>query len=39
MGLLKEKSTYKPTGFETILAWVVTLASAALVVWFAARPH
>jgi hypothetical protein len=37
MGLLKEKSSYRPTRFEQLLAWVVTLASAATVVWFALR--
>ncbi|MFN8177458.1 MAG: hypothetical protein U0167_06005 [bacterium] len=37
MGLLKEKSSYRPTRFEQLLAWAMTLASAAIVVWFALR--
>jgi hypothetical protein len=34
MGLLKEKSSYRPTRRETALAWIVTAASAAAVGWF-----
>jgi hypothetical protein len=34
MGLLKEKSPYRPTRRETVLAWIVTAASGAAVAWF-----
>ena len=37
MGLLKEKSTYRPTRFERAAAWIVTLASAAVVATFLLR--
>jgi hypothetical protein len=37
MGLLKEKCAYRPTALEQALAWIVTLASAAAVLWFVVR--
>jgi phosphate/sulfate permease len=37
VGFLKEKSAYRATRFETILAWIVTVASAAVVAAFLAR--
>ena len=37
MGLLKEKSSYRPTGFERAAAWIVTLTSAGIVVAFILR--
>jgi hypothetical protein len=37
MTLLKEKSSYRPTRTERILAWVVTCASALAVLAFLAR--
>ena len=37
MGLLKEKSSYRPTRFEVVLAWIVTGASGAVVAWFLYR--
>jgi hypothetical protein len=37
MALLKEKSSYRPTRTERVLAWVVTCASALAVVIFLAR--
>jgi hypothetical protein len=33
MGLLKEKSKYVPTRAEKILAWIVTLAAGAALLW------
>ena len=37
MGLLKEKSSYRPTRAETVLAWIVTAGSAVAVGWFVLR--
>ena len=37
MGLLKEKSVYRPTRLETILAWAVTAAAGLVVAAFLAR--
>lgn len=37
MGFLKEKSSYRPTRFETAAAWVVTGAAGGLVAWFLLR--
>lgn len=37
MGLLKEKSSYRPTRFERAAAWLVTLVSAGVVATFLVR--
>jgi hypothetical protein len=37
MGLLKEKSSYRPTRLESASAWIVTLASAAVLLWTVLR--
>lgn len=37
MGFLKEKSSYRATRAETVLAWVVTAVSATAVGWFVLR--
>jgi len=37
MGLLKEKSSYRPTRLETAAAWIVTAASGLAVAWFVLR--
>jgi hypothetical protein len=37
VGFLKAKSAYRPTRFERVLAWVVTLASAVVVAGFLLR--
>jgi hypothetical protein len=33
MGLLKEKSSYRPKPHETVVAWIVTVAAGAIVAW------
>ena len=33
MGILKEKSSYRPSPLETALAWVVTAASGIVAAW------
>ena len=38
MGLLKEKTTYRPTRLETALAWIVTVAAGVAVAWLVLRP-
>ncbi len=38
MGFLKEKTSYRPTRSEIALAWVFTLAAAAVVAWKVFRP-
>jgi hypothetical protein len=37
LSLLKEKSTYRPTGLESALAWVFTLASCLVLAWIILR--
>ncbi len=37
MGMLKEKSSYRPTSFEKTAAWIVTLASIAVLAWVFVR--
>jgi hypothetical protein len=37
MSLLKQKSSYRPTRTERVLAWIVTGASAVAVVAFLVR--
>ena len=37
MGFLKEKSAYRPTKVETVLAWIVTAAAGLVVAAFLAR--
>ncbi len=37
MGMIKEKTAYRPTRFESAAAWVVTLASIAALVWVCIR--
>gem|GEM_PF-3706936 len=37
MSLLKEKSPYRPTGTESILAWFFTLGSCIVLTWFIVR--
>lgn len=37
MGFLKEKSAYRPTRFEIVAAWVVTVASGLVVAAFLVR--
>jgi hypothetical protein len=37
VGFLKEKSAYRPTRVETILAWIVTIAAGVVVAAFLAR--
>jgi hypothetical protein len=37
MGLLKDKSSYRPTRAERVLAWIVTCASALAFLAFLAR--
>ncbi|GJM44363.1 MAG: hypothetical protein DHS20C21_12050 [Gemmatimonadota bacterium] len=34
MGLLKEKTKYRPTRAEVTLAWVFTAASGAVAAWW-----
>ncbi len=33
MGLLKEKTSYRPTRVESLLAWVMTGAAGLVVAW------
>lgn len=37
MGFLKEKSSYRATRTETVLAWIVTAAAGLAVGWFVLR--
>jgi hypothetical protein len=37
VGFLKEKSPYRPTRLETVVAWVVTAAAGLVVALFLAR--
>ena len=37
MGLLKEKSSYRPTRPETVVAWILTLGAGIAVAWFVLR--
>jgi hypothetical protein len=37
VGFLKEKSSYRPTRLESVVAWVVTGAAGAVVALFLAR--
>ena len=37
MGLLKEKSSYRPTRLEKISAWVFTVGACAAVGWYVLR--
>jgi len=37
MSLLKPKSAYRPTRTETVLAWVMTSAAGAVVLWLVLR--
>ena len=37
MGFLKEKSSYRPTRFETVVAWIVTGGAGLVVALFLAR--
>ena len=37
LGVLKEKSSYCSTRTESVLAWILTLGSCAVLVWAIAR--
>jgi hypothetical protein len=37
MGFLKEKSSYRPTRLEAVLAWIFTVAAGIALAWFVLR--